>query len=705
MAINPYASCPCGSGKKLKFCCSDLASDIEKIHGMIAGDQPHAALKHVEQLLVKQPHRASLLDLRASLELLMKELDAAGRTIETYLAAHPDNASAHAQATLLAAAVEGGREAIGPLQNTLDRLDGDIMPQRVLEAIGATGHALLLDGEIVAARGHLLLYAGIAPKGDNQAIELLLRMNLQGGLPLLLRDSLVPAAAPKEVPWTERFIESLRLTNLGTWHQAEAALVELQKEIGAEPEIVFNLALLRGWLGRTAELAAGLREYASLDCSREVAIKFNKVEAVALAQLVDREQENSSLDVVQLEYPITNEEDLAERFVSDGRLDAYPLDPSSDDSEEAVRPRSTYVLLDRPIAKSGVDLALEEISVVLGFVAVYGKRTDRDAYLEVTADRDETFQQVQSLVPEIAGNAVGDLAEEKVVGQKVLSEAALSWRWRLPGDTPPAHRRELLTEQRRIAILQHWVAAPQVALGNKSPEQAAGDASLATELAACVLILQQSALDPEELGLFDDLCKNLKLPLMEKIDPTDLDLEHLPLVRIPQIDLAKISDEQLAKLLLRTGPIGAQLTGLLVAGELVSRESVSENVDLGHAYRELIRLGPDPDNAQQWIDKGREWSQSKNETLAPWAILELERAIEQGNIQKIQQVLEGLGQHHMKEPGVAETVYRLLQSAGLLAEPSQSMPPPAEEPTSALWTPESKQPVANEKKSALWTPS
>ena len=30
MAINPYALCPCGSGKKIKFCCGDLAGEMER---------------------------------------------------------------------------------------------------------------------------------------------------------------------------------------------------------------------------------------------------------------------------------------------------------------------------------------------------------------------------------------------------------------------------------------------------------------------------------------------------------------------------------------------------------------------------------------------------------------------------------------------------------------------------------------------------
>ena len=101
MAIDLYAPCPCGSGKKLKFCCGDLASEIEKVHRMIQGEQPHAALKHVEQLLEKEPQRASLLDLRATIELSLHSFDAARETINAFLAAHPQSASAHAHNAIL----------------------------------------------------------------------------------------------------------------------------------------------------------------------------------------------------------------------------------------------------------------------------------------------------------------------------------------------------------------------------------------------------------------------------------------------------------------------------------------------------------------------------------------------------------------------------------------------------------------------------
>src|SRR5262245_31617767 len=121
MSVDPYAQCPCGSGKKLKFCCADLVADIEKIDKLASSDQPHAALRHVEKLLVKEPDRASLLDIRASLELALHGYDAAEKTLQHFLAKHPDNAAAHAQAAILAAAHGESAKAVARLQDALER--------------------------------------------------------------------------------------------------------------------------------------------------------------------------------------------------------------------------------------------------------------------------------------------------------------------------------------------------------------------------------------------------------------------------------------------------------------------------------------------------------------------------------------------------------------------------------------------------------
>ena len=717
MAIAPYSPCPCGSGKKLKFCCSDLAADFEKVQKMVDGEQPHAALKHVEQMLAKLPERASLLDLCITLQLALHEFDAARKTIETFLNAHPQNASAHAQAAILAAATETGKKSIDPLQDALEQLDDD-MPLRVLEAIGSVGQALLIEGELVAARAHLLLYATIAPKQDNRAIELLLRMNLQAGLPLLLREYLILADCPSEVSWNAKFEEATKQSARGLWRRAESTLAQLREEAGAVPEVVYNLAVIRGWLAQPESFAAGLHEYARLDVSQSGSQDL-AIEAEALAQLVDPNLKDPMLDTINLVYPISDIEALVERLASDKRVENSPMDLQDSEEDPANRPRSMSILLDRPTPTTGVNLRREEVPNVVAFLSLFGKRTDREARLEVTTDRDSRFDEVQNLLAEVTGNTTGELLEDEVLIQKSLSEEALSWRWRLPNDTPAGHRRELLAEERREAILNRWTAAPRAALDDKSPQEAVGEESLHVKLQASALILEQAATEPSELSLFTELRQRLELPEPEKIDPTELNLELLPLVRIPRLEISKATDQQLAEVLDRAVLMGANLASQLIAKELLSRPQLAEGVNPAPAYRQLIHLETDHQRALDWVAKAREWSQSNGQSVAEWALMELEVSIQRGEGAHVQRVLHEIRENHLGVEGVAEATYEMLSSAGLLAPQTGGGPhiggqmPAAvsggtdSEESPGIWTPDdstSSQSAESESKSAIWTP-
>ena len=707
MAIDPYSACPCGSGKKLKFCCSDLAADIEKVQKMVAGDQPHAAQKHVEQLLKKQPQRASLLDLLVSLQLSLHEFEAARNTIGDFLEAHPLSPTANAQAAILLAAMENGHKAVGPLQNALEQLDQEI-PLRVLEAVGAVGQSLLMQGELIAARAHLLLYAAISPEEDNRGIELLLRMNLQAGLPLLLRESWQLLPCPAEAEWQDKFARASQFSMQGLWRQAEAIFAELREETGPVPEVVYNLALLRGWLGDVARFAAGLHEYAQLDVQIDSA-----TEAEALAQLIDPTLEDPKFDTFKSTYELKDVDAMAERFANDKHLEDYTIDPEEFGDDELAKPRSTHILLDRPTPETGVDIKREDIPHVMAFLSLFGKRTDCEARIEVTTDHGVDNEQVQKLLAEVTGNELGEPTEEVVVAQKSISEESLSWRWRLPNDTPFEHRQKLLSEERHDAILDRWSQAPRAALQNKSPQEAVGNEELRIPLLASALIIEQAAVDPAELPLFAELRQRLELPALDPVDPTAVDLDHTPLVRVPRFDLAKLDDERLAKLLDRTVLMGAKFATLLVAKQLVARTDLSDKVDLTAAYRQLIRLEPNPTQAFEWAERARKWSEQKSRPTGEWALMELELSIERGDADGVRETLAEIRTSHLNEPGIAEATYRLLYASGLVAPPDASgrpapdpLQPPAEADTSEIWTPESDAPVAagGEKKSAIWTP-
>ena len=48
MAIDPYASFPCGSGKKFKWCCQDIHADIDAAFQQHNAGQHEAALRTME---------------------------------------------------------------------------------------------------------------------------------------------------------------------------------------------------------------------------------------------------------------------------------------------------------------------------------------------------------------------------------------------------------------------------------------------------------------------------------------------------------------------------------------------------------------------------------------------------------------------------------------------------------------------------------
>ena len=712
MAINPYSPCPCGSGQKLKFCCGDLAGEIEKIYQMVQGDQPKAALRHVRQLLNKNPGQGTLLDLRASLELSLHEFDDAGETISKFLDKYPDSAAAFAQKAMHAAATESGSAAIGDLQNALELLDNE-MPLRVLEAIGAVGQALLMEGDLIAARGHLLLYAGIAPEEDNRGLELLMRMNLQAGLPLIMRDFLGLKSCPTGVEWEEPYRLALEYSERGLWRKSADVLIATIKKFGRAPDLVYSLAVIQGWLGNTDAFVAGLHKYAQFEVPVDDA-----VEAEALAQLVEP-KENPEIETVRFVYGISNEEALEEILGKDKRLENYPLDPSAGPNDDAPRPRSSHVLLDRDLPSTGIGIELDAIPQVMGFASVYGKRTDRDAQLELTADRGEGIGDVQQLVEDVFADALELPPEVEVIDKKSASAEALSWRWRLPDDTPVEHRRELLSQRRSNSILERWTSAPQTALQGKSPSEAAADQGLRIPLLASVLNIEQVVEDQSELPLIDRLRQKLELPAAEPIEPGRVDLQKLPLVRIARLNLAAVGAEELATLMERSVLMGANLATLMVATELVEREDLPEDFDLGNAYRRLIRLEPDPERTGHWIEKARAWSQARGETDAPWLVLELEQAISFGDGPRVQSVLNELRDNYMEDRGVAESVYSILYSAGLIdpnqspAVPSSGLPQTAAatsgpSESGGIWTPgadsssDSGQDSAD--KPAIWTP-
>jgi hypothetical protein len=667
-------------------------------------------LRHVEQTLAAHPNRASLLDLKASLELSLGELDSARQTVEQFVKSHPDSPTALACQALLLAELKQARPAVQALQRALGMVDRE-MPQRVFEAIGATGSALLGAGHVVSAQAHLWLHAAIAPRDDTRAYQAIIGLNHYSGLPLLLRDQLRFVRWPDDVVWKDEAEQASRLADQGKWQQSVGIIDRLGQRYGADPTLVFNRALLGGWLVDDRSLVAGLHAYAQLDVPLDDA-----VEAEAIAQLLDPDLKEQMLDTVVHVYAIDDQDLLISKLASDRRLQTVKLNTASRASNDQPPPRHTFVLFDRLMPESGADLQRDKVPRLSAIVAVYGRQTDRAERLELTVDKGPAFAGITAALRDVAGESLGEMTEEKAIAQVSPTEKAMNWRWQFPRDTPVEVRQRLLADERREAIVERWPTLPRPALGGKSPREAADDPQLRIPLMAAVLILEQGSNTTCDDESFAALRGELGLPQPQPIEPAGQSVQGLRLVRVPRLNFATVSDDDLVQLYRRALMADAQLAVAKTAEEAVRRPSLAERIPHAEAYKRLIAAEHDPDRALALIDAARQESHAAGQSVAVWDLAELEQHIETGNVDEAKQLLERIEREYIDDPQVAAALYQLLYETGVI-HPDAAMGPgevdeetplaavgTAAEPTSGrIWTPDSERPSGG--KSTLWTPS
>lgn len=729
MAIDLYAPCPCGSGKKLKFCCSDLVHEIEKVHRKLEGDQPRAALALLDAALAKAPGRASLLDLKASILLSLGDDGDALDTVNEYLKVDSQNPSAHAQAALVAAASQQASDAVPdpldptrPTRQAVDHLQSSLelvtesIPARVLQAIGAVGQALLSDGDLIAARSHLWLYQGVAGEEDTRAMELLMRLNQVGGLPLLLRDNQFLREPPLGHACEASHDHAQMLASRGQWRRALEALEKLCEEHADLPMLRYNAAVVAGWLGDSQKFVAGLREFARMTAEQATeGLPDDAIESEAIAQLLDQENREVRIDVLRTSFEVAEEEGLIDRLTRDGRTVPHQLSESEQQALAGPPPRNTWLLLDRELPESGADLTTETAPRIVGVLSYYGRQTSQAERLELVADQ---ASDAVAITTDLGGKALGGVSNEEVIGQSPAGEEGLNTRWRFPNDTSVSDRRRLIAEEQRRVLLEDWPDKARVVLGGETPRTAAGKPDLALAVNAAVLVLEQTVAAQADPVVFVELRELLGLPPVATIDPTQIDAETLPMARVDRVDLKAASDDALLTLYKRTELSGANEAALAVAREAIKRPGLAEALPPEELYGRLAALEPDFADALGWIDSGRQSAEAAGQSSASWDLAELELRVVEGQFEEANQLVHHLRDAHLNEPGIAERLYQLLQALGAVPAqgagapmPPEAMPaePAAPAPTadgggSKLWTPGSDEPASGGGQK-IWTPS
>lgn len=723
MTIDPYSSCPGGTGKKIKFCCSDLVHELDKLQRMIDGEQRVAGLEYVTKLDAKYPGRACLLSVRATLETMLGNREQSAATLATFREKHPDNPVALAELAVVQAGGESPTDAIESLERAVACCSDEILPA-VYDAFGAVAQQLAMLGHYPAAQSLLWFQVAFSRGEDKEALQQWAALEAEPRIPIFLKLPTTLEPTPAGAPWKYEFELALEQAQRGQVHIAAKKFAALIPIAGKSPALWRNLSRLRAWCADYPGAIEAFHRLAESDLPLDDAVEAEATAIlleIAHSRQTSAEGASSAGDQLSVTFAVTNQTSLEERLAANRQFERIVLDPQywkqivGDDGGNDPPPKACFSLLDRPLPAAD-DLSREQIPRVLGTLFVFSRQTDRQERLELTVARGE-LPTAEELIRRVGGDAVGETSKD-VKARSRYQEPALAWQFRFPDHLPREKRAEFDDQELHHRLLNVWPDTPRTDLNGQTPRQAVADPKLRLRVMARLLLLETDLPQTADDAL-RQLREQLGLPIPAAIDPTTAELTKFPRVRLDRLQTEKLTDGQLLDAFKRA-TVPRQIRALTnFAREIIRRDSLAGRPEVLSAYGILLSITAETDRSLELVEKARLAAQRAKQSTASFDLAELRLRFERGEQAEVGRLIDHLQREHGKEPGVFEAVFELLYDLGLVDErgrPIGAADAPASpiSPASPIIVPGTAapgkilvpggEPAAASSKPVIWTP-
>lgn len=660
--------CPCGSGKKIKFCCSnDLLPEIDRIERLLESKQFNAAADLVDQVMASKGRRPALLSLKSQIHLKLNP-DIANETVKEWLERMPRNSLALSIATQacarrgdLAGAIERYSRAFELSEVPLDTQYLMLFAGRMI------ANLLLRNNDLMGA--HFYLATAIehaeqagAPEDANDEREALGR---------LIRQALVPAIAkqvhelrdcPDTVVWRDDFRAAKALAEKNVAWKACEAFEAMAIRFSSQPSILRNLAVLRLRLGNRHLSSLAWRAYAALpSISAEEAF-----EASLTAEYLEPVNPDT-VDVISLTIKLSETDRVTERLLSDRRcLANRGVVEDWDVENDGPAPKAAFIIADRPCRDLPPATTFTELPVVVGRIQVFGRQTDRAPRIELLARAPDNLTALQELMRELCGDSLVEMEPIEVIGNVPLilaitrpevlvisskasySNAEAKERLRIKGDYI------------RNSLLEVWATKPLKSLDGKTPMEAARDPGLALRLHVLISLCEQLDYNRDLPTLFDELRARVGLPTEPSLHGPDIDVAKLPLFRLKCVDVKSLTDDQLVQLTVRTHDFDVMPAKLAAAAEVVSRPVFARNPVRIVALQTMLANTETWSDAEVFVDQIIAELAAINSPPSMGQLLKLQVAVSMGKAQLAFQLISSMQREYAADEMVRKQIFNVI---------------------------------------------
>jgi hypothetical protein len=712
-AIDVYQSCPCGSGKKLKFCCHAILGEMQKIAEMQQHHQFQMALAALESLekrnLKEVWSRAWVRTTRAMVHWSLRQSEQANLLVEQVLDELPEHPLAVLVYALQRLGSEGYPAAKQAIYAAFEVPRSN--PALLSNVMRSLGLVLAMQGHGLAAREHLAR-AVLLDTESEETSEEFLTFDSDSNIPYAFRTHYMLAEVEGDEDLQSPFQEALRLATTACFSDAAKAFGILARQNPTQPAFWWNIALCHAWAGEDPLAVKAFTASAANQSDIEKA-----ADCLLLAHLLQVPDEGARIERIVQKYKVASVGKLLTLLDRQPRYARIPRPVEQEDDDE-IRPVASYQILDREPPAPLDSLTVDDIPIVVGQIQVFdGNRAGNTSAsaLVGTVGRDRLAPLTGEFVA-VTGDEVSADGEPDVVGYLRPETVPLSIPWYLPAELSRTRAEALYRERFRKIIDEVWPNTPHRLLGGKTPLEAMQVPELKPALLAALLALDVHC---EQHGSTLDLAPlraRLGLPpqAMMELNAND-EVGELSALELRRLPIDRLSDVQLTIAANRLSRLGHSGMTAIAVEALLSRPAILEKSDIPSMYRLLFQLALrrfDVEASLKWLSLGKQVARSEKrplEELLSWEIEELALRTRNAEDPGIPELAATLWNYYRpKLPDGDRIIAGILNelripgpwSAGSLVDSGMPLAEPVGAP-GGLWTPDA-QPAGGPSK--IWLP-